>query len=80
MCCIYVAGLIEAGCLLPGWCVGNFAGSRCVVCCVYCCSMLHHYVIVLGGGGGFPGCGGWGHSFVACVSLDYLLVWCNFAN
>ena len=78
MCCIYVAGLIEAGCLLPpGGVLANFAGSRCVVCCVYCHSMLYHSVFVLGGGGG--GVGG-GHSFVASVLPDYLLVWGNLAN
>ena len=41
-CCIYVAGLTQAGCLLPPDDVWNyFAGSRCVVCDVYCCSMLY---------------------------------------
>ena len=80
MCCIYVAGLIEAGCLLPpGGVWENFAGSRRVVCCVYCRSMLFHSVFVLGGG--FPSL--WwvgGHSFVVGVSVDCLLVWGNSAN
>ena len=71
---------MEAGCLLPpGGVWNNFTGSKRVVCCVYCLSMLFHSVFVLGGGGSQPAVGG-GHSFVARVSTDYLLVWGDSAN
>ena len=65
--------------LPPGGVWRYFAGSICVVCGVSCCYMLYLSVFVLGGG--FPSL--WwvgGHSFVARVSPDGILVWGDSAN
>ena len=55
-CCIYVAGLIEAGCLLPpGWCIDKLLPDLDILSAM---SMSFH-VCTQGGGVDLPTCGGW---------------------
>ena len=79
-CCIYVAGLIEAGCLLPP---GGVLANYCRIW-IYCLLCLCRSMFVLGGGGGGSTnlwwVGGGGPSDVLMFSPGDLFVWGCFVN